>query len=141
MDVDIEGTEDEHLTDLDPDDCDVYRPEKKKFKPNDFDEKCYYKEVYKIIVNEMDKREHLHKLDTLNFLRKYRKELKSKQYTKPDPFFDAWQCVFGRRRKEFNPRQLVKYYPGVKKHIKKVREICHVTIQETDGSDGSDNER
>ena len=134
MDVDIDTSEDEQLTDLDPNDYDVYQPEKKKFKPNDFDEKCYYKEVYRVIVNEMDKRGRLHRLDTLNFLRKYEKELKSKSYAKPDPHFDAWMCVLGRKRKEFNPRQLVKYYPGVKKLVENIRDICKVRIQETDAS-------
>lgn len=139
MDVDISDEEADVQSDLDSDEYDVRHPEKKRWKPNDFHEKQYYKEVYRVIVNQMDVGSRLHKLHSLNFVRKYDKELKNKNYVKPDAFFDAWMCVMGKRRKEFNPRQLIIYYPGVVDRIQRIREICHVSVAYEDIE--SDDER
>ena len=132
MDVDISDQEQDVQSEVDSDDYDVRHPEKKRWKPNDFHEKEYFKEVYRVIVNNMDYGTRLEKLCSLSFVRKYRLELKYKNYSKPDAYFDAWMCVMGRKRKEFNPRQLIIYYPGVKDRIKKIREICHVSPQYED---------
>ena len=53
MDVEVSENEEPEL-DLDSDDIDVRMPDKKRFKPDDFVTKEYYKEVYRVIVTKME---------------------------------------------------------------------------------------
>ena len=125
MDVDLESEDPQ--TDLDPDDIEVRMPDKKRFKPNDFDTKQYHKEVYRIIVTNMEVEDRLDYLYAMSFDRKYSKALKFGNYTKPDPVFDAWMCVYGKSRDQFDPKLLIKYYPNVTDKIKRIRRIVRVS--------------
>ena len=57
----------------------------------------------------------------MSFDMKYQKQLKLNNYTKPDPIFDAWMCVLGKKRDQVEPKRMVKHYPGVTQNIKEIR--------------------
>ena len=73
MDVEVNGpdeTEDEITSSYE------FLPRLKRFKYEDINSKEYFKEVKRIIFNDMDSYGSLSKLSVLNFHSKYRKELK-----------------------------------------------------------------
>lgn len=59
----------------------------------------------------MDIHGDLHPIHHLSFVRKYDKQIKG-TYLKADPLFDAWMAVVGKKRKQFKPELLLKFYPG-----------------------------
>ena len=63
--------------------------------------KEYFKEVKRIIFNDMDSYGSLSQLSVLNFHNKYRKELK-RNYNRADPLFDAWMSIMGKQRPQFD---------------------------------------
>ena len=108
MDVDVSLDE---QSDLDSDDYDTRLPDQKKFRKADINSKEYMQEVYRVIINNMDAKGKLQKINRVAFETKYHKEMKG-NYIRPDPYFDAWMSVLGKQRKVFKPSLLVKFYPG-----------------------------
>ena len=87
-------------------------PPLKRFKCEDINSKEYFKEVKRIIFNNMDLSGSLSKLSVLNFHTKYRKELKGK-YDREDPLFDAWMTITGKQRPEFDVQVFKQNNPPV----------------------------
>lgn len=90
----------------------------------------YFREVKRILMNDMDiKYGRLRPLHLLSFTSKYRKKLKSEDYSLPDPLFDAWRCVQGLRRPSFSVETLVMLYPSVVARIKEIRDVVKISLQ------------
>ena len=69
----------------------------------------------------------LEKLHVLCFHNRYRKELKF-GYARADPNFDAWMCVLGKQREQFNAKTLEKKHPSVLKKIEELRKFLKVDL-------------
>ena len=74
----------------------------------------------------MDK-SRLHKLHVLSFDTKYRKEIKN-GYTRAGPYFDAWMCVLGKQRKQFNVKKLKKHHHSVVAKINELRDVLKINL-------------
>ena len=90
-------------------------PDKKRFRPEDINNKEYMLEVKRTILNNLDKGR-LYKVHVLSFHTKFSKELKF-GYSRTDPYFDAWMCVLGKQRPEFDVREFRNHHPSVMKKI------------------------
>ena len=69
-----------------------FLPPLNRFKCEDINSKEYFKEVKRMMFNNMDLCGSLSKLSVLNFDTKYWKELK-RNYDRADPLFDAWMTI------------------------------------------------
>ena len=123
MEIDVsscESTEDEL------DDDDIRMPEKKRFKKEDINSKDYFTEVKRIILNNLDMTG-LSPIHVLSFDAKYRKEMKG-EYLSPNPAFDAWMCVIGKSRPQFDVLEFKKKNPSVTDQISEIRKILRVSL-------------
>ena len=110
-----ESTEDEI------DDDDIRMPERKQFKKEDINSREYFTEVKRVILNNLDKTG-LSPIHVLSFNAKYRKEMKG-EYLSPNPSFDAWMCVIGKCRPQFDVLEFKKQNPSVIEKILKIRKV------------------
>ena len=92
----------------------------KRFKCKDINRKGYFKEVKRIIFNNMDSFGSLCKLSVLNFHTKYRKKLK-RNYDRPDPLLDAWMTITGKQRPEFDVQMLKQNNRSVPEKVDEIR--------------------
>ena len=99
----------------------------KGFKCEDINSKEYFKEVKRIILNDMDSYGSLSKLSVLNFHNKYRKELK-RNYDRADPLFDAWMTITGKQRPEFDVQMFKQNKASVSGKIDEIRAKCGVRL-------------
>ena len=104
-----------------------FLPPLKRFKSEDINSKEYYKEVKRIIFNNMDLCGSLSKLGVLNFHTNYRKELKGK-YDRADPLFDAWMTITGKQRPEFDVQIFKQNNSSVSEKIDETRAKCGVCL-------------
>ena len=104
-----------------------FLPPLKRFKCEDINSKEYFKEVKRIIFNNMDSYASLSKLSVLNFHNKYRKELKRK-YDRADPLFDAWMTITGKQRPEFDVQMFKQNNASVSGKIDEIRAKCGVRL-------------
>ena len=124
MDVEVKGpdeTEDK-ITSLYE-----FLPPLKRFKCEDINSKEYFKEVKRIIFNNMDSYPSLSKLSVLNFHNKYRKELK-RNYDRADPLFDAWMTITGKQRPEFDVQMFKQNKASVSGKTDEIRAKCGVRL-------------
>ena len=99
----------------------------KRFKCEDINSKEYFKEVKRIILNDMDSYGSLSKLSVLNFHNKYRKELR-RNYDRADPLFDAWMTITGKQRPEFDVQMFKQNNPSVSEKVDEIRAKCGVRL-------------
>ena len=104
-----------------------FLPPLKQFKCEDINSKEYFKEVKRIIFNDMDSYGSLSKLSVLNFHNKYRKELK-RNYDRADPLFDAWMTITGKQRPEFDVQMFKQNNPSVSGKVDEIRAKCVVRL-------------
>ena len=124
MDVEVKGpdkTEDEITSSYE------FLPPLKRFKCEDINSKEYFKEVKRIIFNNMDSYPSLSKLSVLNFHNKYRKELK-RNYDRADPLFDAWMTITGKQRPEFDVQMFKQNKASVSGKTDEIRAKCGVRL-------------
>ena len=124
MDVEVKGpdkTEDEITSSYE------FLPPLKRFKCEDINSKEYFKEVKRIIFNNMDSYPSLSKLSVLNFHNKYRKELR-RNYDRADPLFDAWMTITGKQRPEFDVQMFKQNKASVSGKIDEIRAKCGVRL-------------
>ena len=84
----------------------------KQFKSEDINSKEYFKEVKRIIFNNMDLCGSLSRLSVLSFNTKYRKELK-RNYDRVDPLFYVWLTITGKQRPEFDVQMFKQSNPSL----------------------------
>ena len=72
----------------------------KRFKCEDINSQEYFKEVKRMIFNNMDSYASLSKLSVLNFHSKYRKKFK-RNYDRADSLFDVWMTITQKQRQMF----------------------------------------
>ena len=99
----------------------------KRFKCEDSNSKEYFKEVKRIIFNNMDLCGSLSKLSILNFHTKYRKELK-RNYNRADPLLDAWMTITGKQRPEFDVQIFKQNNLSVSEKTGEIRAKCGVRL-------------
>ena len=104
-----------------------FLPPLKRFKCEDINSKEYFKEVKRIILNNMDLCGSLSKLSVLNFHTKYRKELKGK-YDRADPLFDGWMTFTGKQRPEFDVQIFKQNNPSMSEKVDEIRAKCGVRL-------------
>ena len=104
-----------------------FSPPLKRFKCEDINSKEYFKEVKRIIFNNMDLCGSLSKFSVLNFHTKYRKELKGK-YDRADLLFDAWMKITGKQRSEFDVQIFKQNNPSVSEKVDEIRAKCGVRM-------------
>ena len=104
-----------------------FLPPLKRFKCEDINSKEYFKEVKRIIFNNMDLCGSLSKLSVLNFHTKYRKELKGK-CDRADPLFDAWMTITGKQRPEFDVQIFKQNNPSVSEKVDEISAKCGVRL-------------
>ena len=104
----------------------------KRFKCEDINNKEYFKQVKRIIFNNMDLCGFLSKMSILNFHTKYRKELK-RNCDQANPLFDAWLTITGKQRPKFHVQMFKQTNPSdtekVMKSEKNVECICAEFIE------------
>jgi len=107
---------------------DVFDKPRYAYCRSDINSKGYFKEVRRIICNEMDAfGGRVSGLHYLSFTNKYTKRRPIGSSIVPDPKIDAWLCVAGRRRDLFNVDKFVKMYPSVKQKICEIRTLCNIS--------------
>ena len=104
-----------------------FLPPLNRFKCEDNKSKEYFKEVKRMIFNNMDLCGSLSKLSVLNFDTKYRKELK-RNYDRADPLFDAWMTITGKQRPEFDVQMFKQNKASVSGKIDEIRAKCGVRL-------------
>ena len=104
-----------------------FLPPLKQFKCEDINSKEYFKQVKRIIFNNIDLCGSLSKLSVLNFHTKYRKELK-RTYDRADPLFDPWMNITGKQRPEFDVQMFKQNNPTVSKKVDEIRANCGVRL-------------
>ena len=124
MDVEVKGSDEteDKITSLYE-----FLPPLKRFKCEDINSKEYFKEVKRIIFNNMDSYPSLSKLSVLNFHNKYRKELK-RNYDRADPLFDAWMTITGKQRPEFDVQMFKQNKASVSGKTDEIRAKCGVRL-------------
>lgn len=105
---------------------DINMPNQKRFKREDTNTKNYFTEVKRVLLNNLDEIR-LCKLHVLSFHTKYRKELRG-NYIRADPVFDAWMCVLGKNRPQFDVVEFKRTNPSVLKKIEELRKTLHVSL-------------
>ena len=101
-----------------------FLPPLNRCKCEDINSKECFKEVKRMMFNNMDLCGSLSKLSVLNFDTKYRKELK-RNYDRADPLFDAWMTITGKQRPEFDVQEKV---DGIR--AKCGARLCWIDIEE-----------
>ena len=101
-----------------------FLPPLNRCKCEDINSKEYFKEVKRMMFNNMDLCGSLSKLSVLNCDTKYRKELK-RNYGRADPLFDAWMTITGKQRPEFDVQEKV---DGIR--AKCGARLCWIDIEE-----------
>ena len=104
-----------------------FLPPLNRCKCEDINSKEYFKEVKRMMFNNMDLCGSLSKLSVLNFDTKYRKELK-RNYDRADPLFDAWMTITGKQRPEFDVQMFKKNNPSVSGKADEIRAKCGVRL-------------
>ena len=104
-----------------------FLPPLKQFKCEDINSKEYFKQVKRIIFNNIDLCGSLSKLSVLNFHTKYRKELK-RTYDRADPLFDPWMNITRKQRPEFDVQMFKQNNPTVSKKVDEIRANCGVRL-------------
>ena len=104
-----------------------FLPPLNRFKCEDNKSKEYFKEVKRMMFNNMDLCGSLSKLSVLNFDTKYRKELK-RNYDRADPLFDAWMTITGKQRPEFDVQMFKQNKASVSGKIDEIRAKCGVRL-------------
>ena len=104
-----------------------FLPPLKQFKCEDINSKEYFKQVKRIIFNNIDLCRSLSKLSVLNFHTKYRKELK-RTYDRADPLFDPWMNITRKQRPEFDVQMFKQNNPTVSKKVDEIRANCGVRL-------------
>ena len=99
----------------------------KRFECEDINSKEYFKEVKRIIFNNMDSCGSLSKLSVLNFHTKYRKELK-RNCDRADPLLDAWMKITGKQRPEFDVQMFKQNNPSVSETVDEIKAKCGVRL-------------
>ena len=105
----------------------------KKFRNEDINSKLYFKEVRRIIMNDMDAKP-LRWSHWLSFQRKM-EEKGGVAYRKADPFYDAWMCARGECRLVFDRKKLLVNYPSLRQKINEIRDTCNVRIADDESAD------
>ena len=108
-----------------------FLPPLKRFKCKDINSKEYFKEVKRIIFNDMDLWGSLGKLSVLNFHTKYRKELK-RNYDRADHLFDAWMTITGKHSLEVDVQMFKQNKPSVSEKVDEIRAKCGVRLCRND---------
>ena len=101
-----------------------FLPPLNRCKCEDINSKECFKEVKRMMFNNMDLCGSLSKLSVLNFDTKYRKELK-RNYDRADPLFDPWMTITGKQRPEFDVQEKV---DGIR--AKCGARLCWIDIEE-----------
>ena len=96
-----------------------FLPPLNQCKCEDINSKEYFKEVKRMMFNNMDLCGSLSKLSVLNFDTKYRKELK-RNYDRADPLFDAWMTITGKQRPEFDVQMFKQNNPSVSEKVDRI---------------------
>ena len=104
-----------------------FLPPLNRCKCEDINSKEYFKEVKRMMFNNMDLCGSLSKLSVLNFDTKYRKELK-RNYDRADPLFDAWMTITGKQRPEFDVQMFKQNKASVSGKIDEIRAKCGVRL-------------
>ena len=104
-----------------------FLPPLKQFKCEDINSKEYFKQVKRIIFNNIDLCGSLSKLSVLKFHTKYRKELK-RTYDRADPLFDPWMNITRKQRPEFDVQMFKQNNPTVSKKVDEIRANCGVRL-------------
>ena len=104
-----------------------FLPPLNRFKCEDNKSKEYFKEVKRMMFNNMDLCGSLSKLSVLNFDTKYRKELK-RNYDRADPLFDAWMTITGKQCPEFDVQMFKQNNPSVSEKVDEIRAKCGVRL-------------
>ena len=104
-----------------------FLPPLKQFKCEDINSKEYFKQVKRIIFNNIDLCGSLSKLSVLNFHTKYWKELK-RTYDRADPLFDPWMNITRKQRPEFDVQMFKQNNPTVSKKVDEIRANCGVRL-------------
>ena len=104
-----------------------FLPPLNRCKCEDINSKEYFKEVKRMMFNNMDLCCSLSKLSVLNFDTKYRKELK-RNYDRADPLFDAWMTITGKQRPEFDVQMFKQNNPSVSGKVDEIRAKCVVRL-------------
>ena len=104
-----------------------FLPPLNRFKCEDNKSKEYFKEVKRMMFNNMDLCGSLSKLSVLNFDTKYRKELK-RNYDRADPLFDAWMTITGKQRAEFDIQMFKQSNPSVSEKVDGIRAKCEARL-------------
>ena len=104
-----------------------FLPSLKRFKYEDINSKEYFREIKRIIFNNMDSYGSLSKMSILNSHIKYRKELK-RNYDLADPLFDAWMINTGKQRPQFDVLTVKQNNPSVSGKVHEIRTKCGVRL-------------
>ena len=104
-----------------------FLPPLNRCKCEDINSKEYFKEVKRMMFNNMDLCGSLSKLSVLNFDTKYRKELK-RNYDRADPLFDAWMTITGKQCPEFDVQMFKQNNPSVSEKVDEIRAKCGVRL-------------
>ena len=111
-----------------------FLPPLNRCKCEDINSKECFKEVKRMMFNNMDLCGSLSKLSVLNFDTKYRKELK-RNYDRADPLFDAWMTITGKQRPEFDGQMFKQNNPSVSEKVDGIiakcgARLCWIDIEE-----------
>ena len=99
----------------------------KRFICEDINSQEYFKEVKRMIFNNMDSYASLSKLSVLNFHSKYRKKFK-RNYDRADSLFDVWMTITQKQRPEFDVQMFKQNDPPVSGKVDEVRGKCGVYL-------------
>ena len=123
MDIDVTPSE---TPEVSIDRLDINMPNQKRFKREDTNTKNYFTEVKRVLLNNLDEIR-LSKLHVLSFQSKYRRELRG-NYVKADPVSDAWMCVLGKKRPQFDVVEFKRMNPSVLTKIEELRKTLRVSL-------------
>lgn len=98
-----------------------------KYDTKKINTKVYFREVKRILLNDMDTIGPVGKVHVFSFYNKFDR-VKGNSYKLWDPSFDAWMCLRGDERECFDTKAFIKMYPSVKGKIKDLRERLHMSL-------------
>ena len=92
-------------------------PSKILFKFVDLNKRTYWREVRRIIYNNMDANTELKGVHYFSFMQKFDEKGREKsKWSKP--WYDAWCLVIGRPRNGFLLDKFLKTYPTIREHLR-----------------------